>query len=65
MFTWNDIKERFKSPVVVIQVITIVGGAVALAWPGLADGWKILAGVIASVWNVLAGLNNPTDKVNF
>lgn len=63
--TWETIKERIKSPVVILQIITIIGGAVVLFWPGLADGWKIIAGVITAIYNVFAGLNNPASTDSF
>lgn len=63
--TWNDIKERLKSPVVVVQIILIVGGAAVIAWPGLEFGWKIFAGALNAVWSLISGLNNPTNKEGF
>jgi len=63
--TWKTIWERLQSPVVIFEIVFIIGGAVVLAWPGLADGWKIIAGAIAAIYSVFAGLNNPTDRANF
>lgn len=63
--TWNEIKERLKSPVVVIQIITIVGGVVVAFVPSIADGWKIVLGMVIAVYNVFAGINNPANKEGF
>jgi hypothetical protein len=63
--TWNTIKERLKSPVVIVEIIFILGGAAVLAWPGLADGWKIAAGVLASLMSVFAATNDPTNPVGY
>lgn len=63
--TWNDIKNRLKSPVVVWQIIVIVVAAVVLAWPTLDAPVKIIMGVLTAVYNLIAGLNNPADKEKF
>ena len=62
---WDTIKERLKSPVVLVQIFTILAGAVVLAWPELEASVKIVVGTVVAIYNVFAGINNPTDKENF
>jgi hypothetical protein len=63
---WNDIKERLKSPVVVVQLIVdVIAPAVILFWPEITTQAQIIVGVVAGAYNVFAGLNNPTDRQNF
>jgi hypothetical protein len=57
--------ERLKSPVVMIQLITIVGTLVVLMAPGTDQAIKEIVGAIAVIINVVAGLNNPTDPDHF
>lgn len=57
--------NRLKSPVVIIQIISIIVGVVIYFAPEVADQVKIISTAIVSVINILAGLNNPTDNENF
>jgi len=61
----NTIKERLKSPVVVIQLISIIGTIVVVFWPDLEADIKTLVVAVTSAYNVFAGINNPSDKENF
>lgn len=63
--TWNEIKERLKSPVVIIQIISIVVGVLVYFKPDLSEQIKVVSGAIIGIINIFAGLNNPTDKNNF
>ena len=63
--TWNDIKERLKSPVVAIQIFTIVTTVVVAFMPEATDTAKIIVGAVTAIYNVFAGLNNPIDKEGF
>lgn len=62
---WNTIKDRLKSPVVWIQIITIIVGVIIYFAPQSTEAIKIVSTALVSIINVLAGLNNPTDKNNF
>lgn len=57
-----NILNRLKSPVVQIQLISILVGIVIYFAPGMAEQIKIISTAIVGVINILAGLNNPTDK---
>ena len=59
------IKERLKSPVVIIQLISIVVGVLIYFLPQFSDAIKVVSEAIVAVINIFAGLNNPTDKENF
>jgi len=61
----KNILNRLKSPVVIAQLITILGSLVVTVMPefqGVVD--KIVYSLTVIV-NVFAGLNNPTDQSNF
>ena len=63
--TWNEIKERLKSPVVITQIISIVVGILIYFEPDLSEPIKVVSGGIIGIINIFAGLNNPSDKDNF
>lgn len=53
--------ERLKSPVVIAQLVSIIGGAVILLAPSIAFEVKVIVGAIVAAMNIFAGTNNPTD----
>jgi len=61
----KNILSRLKSPVVIVQFLTIIGTAVILFVPGYDEQVRQIAGALAVIVNVVAGLNNPTDRENF
>ena len=61
----NTIKERLKSPVVVVQLISIIGTIVVVFLPNLEADIKSLVVAVTSVYNIFAGINNPSDKEKF
>lgn len=60
-----SIKERLKSPVVQIQLISILAGAIVFYFPEISESVKYGAGVVIAIINILAGLNDPTNSVGF
>jgi len=62
MTIWQRIKS---SPVVQIQLIAIVATLVAYFFPELDPQIKAIMTALTAAWSVFAGLNNPTDKINF
>ena len=62
---WKNIWSRIQSPVVLIQLATIIAAAIILLAPEIEGTVKIVVGTITAILNVFAGLNNPTDKDNF
>ena len=63
--TRTGILARLKSPIVIINLILVIGAGIVLFVPSVADTWKIVAGILAGVSSLVAGVNNPTDSVNF
>lgn len=61
----NEIKERIKSPVVIIQLISIIVGVVVYFAPQFSEQIKVISTALVSAINLFAGLNNPSDKSNF
>lgn len=61
----KNILKRLKSPVVLIQLITIVGTIIVLLIPEFNETVEKIISSLAVIINILAGLNNPTDKVNW
>ena len=61
----KDIIERLKSPVIITQIFTIIMGVIVYYKPELDGDLKVISVAIISIINLLAGLNNPTDRDNF
>lgn len=59
------IKERLKSPVVIIQIISIIVGVIVYFAPQFTEQIKVISTAIVSIINIFAGLNNPTDSKKF
>ena len=62
---FNEIKERIKSPVVIIQLISIIVGVIVYFAPQFSEQIKVISTALVSAINLFAGLNNPSDKSNF
>ena len=61
----RKILERFKSPVVIIQIVTIIGTIICAITPQLQGVIDKIVYSITIIINVFAGINNPTDRENF
>lgn len=61
----KNVIKRLKSPIVIIQIISIFETFLIGMTPALEDKIKLTCFTLISLINVLAGLNNPTDKGNF
>lgn len=61
----KEVLNRLKSPVVIIQVVSIVASLVVTLIPELEGTVENITYIITSIINVFAGLNNPTDKKQF
>ena len=57
--------ERLKSPVVIAQLITILGALVVTIIPEFEGSVDKIVYALTVIVNVFAGLNNPTDHSNF
>lgn len=60
-----NVLKRLKSPVVIVQLLTIIGTIIVLLLPELSETVKIWVGAVSAIINVFAGLNNPTSKSSF
>lgn len=58
-------KERLKSPVVIAQLVTIIGSIVVTLFPDKKSLVDEIVYAITVVVNIFSGLNNPTDKKAF
>jgi uncharacterized membrane protein HdeD (DUF308 family) len=61
----KTILERLKSPVVLIQLASIIVGLVIFFDPSVELTAKTILAAIISIINIFAGLNNPENKEGF
>lgn len=61
----KNVLSRLKSPVVIAQLITIIGTLVVTLVPELQGTVDKVVYSLTVIVNVFAGLNNPTDQSNF
>jgi hypothetical protein len=60
----QKILYRLQSPVVLIQLVSIIGGAVVLLNPDISELVKIIVGTIVAIISAISGINNPGDREN-
>lgn len=61
----KDILSRLSSPVVQIQLISILVGVIIFFAPEVEETVKYVSTAVITVINIISGLNNPTDKKSF
>lgn len=61
----REILNRLKSPVVIAQLLTILGSIICVFTPQLQGTVDKIVYSLTVIVSVIAGLNNPTDKENF
>ena len=61
----KDILKRLKSPVVIAQLITIIGALVVTVIPECEGAVDKIVYSLTVIVNVFAGLNNPTETNKF
>ena len=61
----KTIIERLKSPVVIAQIITIIGSLIVAVLPEISESVDKIVYALTIIVNVFAGLNNPADRENF
>lgn len=61
----EEIIKRLKSPVIILQLITIITALIVTIIPEKIELINNIVYTITAIINVLAGLNNPTDKEKF
>lgn len=63
----KKIPQRFKSPVVWCQLVVLIAEILKLigVYEIPNETISIIQDIITAVFQVFAGINNPTDKENF
>lgn len=61
----KDLINRLKSPVVIAQVVSIIGALVVAVYPEFDGTVEKIVYSITVIINLFAGVNNPTDRENF
>lgn len=61
----KEIKERLKSPVVIVQLISIIATFIVTIIPEKVEIVNNIVYFLTAIINVFAGINNPSDKENF
>ena len=61
----KTIFKRLKSPVVIAQLLTIIGALIVTITHELEGVVDKIVYALTIIVNVFAGLNNPTDSGNF
>lgn len=61
----KDFINRLKSPVVIAQILTIIGSLVVAIYPEFNGTVEKIVYSLTIIVNVFSGLNNPTSRDNF
>lgn len=61
----KDFIKRLKSPVVLVQIISIIASLIVTAYPEFNDTIEKIVYSLTVIINCIAGLNNPTDREHF
>lgn len=61
----QEILSRLKSPIVIIQLLSILAGLVIFFSPSSSESVQAVTTAAIAAINIIAGLNNPADKENF
>lgn len=61
----KEIKARLKSPVVIIQLISVIASFIMYILPDKSEIIEKSVYTLTAIINIFAGLNNPADKENF
>ena len=61
----KSILSRLKSPVVLVQLVVIIGTIIVLLDPQLSGTVKVWVGAVSTIVNVVSGLNNPSSSSSF
>lgn len=61
----KDFINRLKSPVVIAQILTIIGSLVVAIYPEFNDTVEKIVYSLTIIVNLFAGVNNPTSRDSF
>jgi uncharacterized membrane protein len=58
-------QNRFRSKIVWVAAVAIVGGVIKHYIPSITDDWQLLTDAAIALLALFGVLNNPTDKESF
>ena len=61
----KDFLNRLKSPVVIAQIVSIIGTLIVAIYPEFNTTVEKIVYSLTIIINLFAGVNNPTDRNNF
>ena len=61
----STIIYRLKSPVVIIQLITLLGAIAVTITPEVEKSVEQIVQALAAIVSIISGLNNPLDREKF
>lgn len=61
----KDFINRLKSPVVIAQIVSIIGSLIVAIYPEFNTTVEKIVYSLTIIINCIAGLNNPTDREHF
>lgn len=61
----KDFINRLKSPVVIAQIVSIIGTLIVAIYPEFNGTVEKIVYSLTVIINVLSGLNNPTTREKF
>lgn len=61
----KDFLNRLKSPVVIAQIVSIIGSLIVAIYPEFNTTVEKIVYSLTIIINVFAGLNNPTERNKF
>ena len=61
----KDFLNRLKSPVVIAQIVSIIGTLVVAIYPEFNQTVKEIVYSLTIIINLFSGVNNPTTRENF
>lgn len=61
----DKILKKLKSPIVILQIISIIVGVIVYFAPQFTEQIKVISTALVSIINIFAGLNNPDNKEGF
>lgn len=61
----KDFLNRLKSPVVIAQIVSIIGSLIVAIYPEFNETVEKIVYSLTIIINLVAGVNNPTTREHF
>ena len=61
----KDFLNRLKSPVVIAQIVSIIGTLIVVIYPEFNTTIEKIVYSLTIIINLVAGVNNPTTREHF